>query len=168
MVKFVNMAVEGTIMQCLMGDEVIKVFEDEETGDLETNGSPVGEGSLPSSHAKEFGEWMEKPDAGEFYGEMREKNELGAFPLLFWRRYFVWLELPLAEVWDSVDYYPWDTSSKIYNLYNGRKEVNISIEKKRRKKGYLGGWLRCENGRFRRTSCRVKLSNPVAMIGSPK
>ena len=90
-VEFVDVAVEGAVVESLVGEEVIEVFEDEEAGYLEGRGLPAREGDLPCLHTKVFGERVEEPYSWEFDGEVREQNELGAFPLLLLGRNFVWL-----------------------------------------------------------------------------
>ena len=54
--------------------------------------------------------------SGQLDGEVTEQNLSGAFPLLSRSRDFVWLQLPLAEVRNSVDDDPWDATTKVYNL----------------------------------------------------
>ena len=59
---------------------------------------------------------MSNTYSGQLDGEVTEQNLSGAFPLLSRSRDFVWLQLPLAEVRNSVDDDPWDATTKVYNL----------------------------------------------------
>lgn len=49
-------------------------------------------------------------------GEVTEQNLFGAFPLFSGGRDLAWLQLPLAEVRNSVNDDPWDASTEVNNL----------------------------------------------------
>jgi hypothetical protein len=87
-VDLVNVPVERAVVQSLMGKVMKGVLKDEEEGDLGGHGLPAGEGNLPGLHAAGLSKGVEEPDLGELDRKMREKDELGAFPLLFCRRNF--------------------------------------------------------------------------------
>ena len=54
---------------------------------------------------------------------MGEQDKLGAFPLFSDGGNFARLQLPLAEVWDGVDYDPWDAAAEVHNLQSKKPLV---------------------------------------------
>jgi hypothetical protein len=62
------------------------------------------------------GSWTTATYCRGLNGEVREQDLLGALPLLPWRRDFVRLELPLAEVRDGIDDDPRDAAAKVDKL----------------------------------------------------
>lgn len=121
-VELVNVAVERTIVERLVGDKVVEIFKDEEAGHLEGNGGVVWEGDLPRLHSEEFGERMEEPDSWEFNGKVREQDEFGALPLLLLARHLVWLELPTTEIGNRINNDPGNTASKVDDLMQDETE----------------------------------------------
>jgi len=81
-VNFVDVFVHGTPVEGLMGEEMEHVFVNEEERDLECDIFPSGEGNLPGAHSETLGNWVEQPNQGELYGEMRKKYALRALPLV--------------------------------------------------------------------------------------
>lgn len=47
---------------------------------------------------------------------MREQDLLRTFPLFLRCRNLCGLQLPLAEIWHSVDDDPWDATTKVHDL----------------------------------------------------
>jgi hypothetical protein len=121
------------------------VLEEKEESELREHGLPRRERHLPSAHAKGLSDGMEEEDlrqTGVFQstsrstkwikwraygwplnGEVRKEDTLRTLPLLFWRRYLVGLQLPLAKVWDCINDNPRYTATEIDGLSKQKGSV---------------------------------------------
>jgi len=90
-VQFVDVSVKGSIVKGFVCEVMPDILEDEEEGDLRNHCSPGRERNLVRLETEHFAYGMKEPDLGQLDGEVDEEDELGALPLIFIRRNFVWL-----------------------------------------------------------------------------
>lgn len=144
-VDLVDVLVQRTPVEGAVHPVVPCVLEDEEDGDLEGH---LGERRERHAGVKaaRFRHGVEEPDLGEFYGEVAEQDELGAFPLVgsswdfllsrsmlaggerWWRispccevagKQTYPLNLVLVKVRNLSNDHPRDAASKVNNFVHG-------------------------------------------------
>lgn len=108
------------------------ILENKEHRDLEGHRLPTWKRDA-SIHAAEFRHWVEEPDLRKLDGEMAEKNEFRALPLLSDCGDLLVLDLVSVEIGDSVDDNPGEGSAKVDNLMHneahdpGRKNIVLHV-----------------------------------------
>lgn len=134
-VDLVDMLVERAPMERTMGPVMPSILENEEDGNLIGHLEPGRKGDA-GVHSEVLAHGMEEPDLRELDGEVAEKNELGASPLLcssgnlgLWTlsatsqrdvmmmmRWTNILNLVLSEVRDGIDDDPRQGASEVDDL----------------------------------------------------
>lgn len=92
------LGVQGSVCPVVEG-----VFEDKEYGDLHTHQPDWRKRHLVCRHSKVAANRVEQVDQRELAGEVSEEDDLGTVPDLSVGDCLVGLDLPLSEVWHSVD-----------------------------------------------------------------
>lgn len=122
MVQLVYVLVKVLGVQSSMSPEVEHVFEEEEECDLGRHQPNWRKRHLVRRHAKVAANRMKQVDERELAGEVGEENDLGAVPDLSVGDCLVGLDLPLSEVWHSVDDEPRSCSTKVDDLMQHKRE----------------------------------------------
>lgn len=91
------------------------VLEDEEDGNLHGHGLDRGEGNA-EVHAEVRGNGVEEPDLGQFDGDVAEKHQASAFPLLLPGRDLLVLNLVFVEIGNAIEEHIGNTSTEVNNL----------------------------------------------------
>lgn len=115
-VDLVDVLVENAVVQTAVGPVVERVLKDEEESDLPCHLEVARKWHLVGRETEVFANRVEAPDLGELDGEVTEKDETSAAPLLRSARDLGGLELVLAHRGHRVNNDPRDRTAKVDNL----------------------------------------------------
>lgn len=96
-VHLVNVLVQRTPVHQTVDPVVEGVLKHEKERNLPGHLVPAGERNLMSRQAKVFANGVEAPDLRKFHGEVTQKHETGALPLVLQAGHVVGLQLVLAH-----------------------------------------------------------------------
>lgn len=120
-VLLVNVLVKDSVVQAPVEPVMPSVFQHKEKPQLEQDFRPRRERNQ-ERHADLFTERVEKPDGEGLHQEMRCQDRFKTLPLLGVARQLRLLDLVLAEVWDTIDNGPGQTSAKVHDLVHQEEE----------------------------------------------
>jgi hypothetical protein len=114
-VHLVDGLVERTVMQSTVEPVVPSILHDEADSDLESHLPDRREGHTVV-HTEVGGDRVEEPDLRKFGGEVADKNNGGAIPLLLKSRNLLLLNSELLEIGDVVHHHIGNTAAEVDEL----------------------------------------------------